>query len=348
MRYLLLALLGSLCCCIACADAVSSFSRTVTINGHKFAVQGVRVDLHDPSVKMRVGLALGMVGRTEQLAGIAGRYHAVAAINGSFFDAYCRDALKNPDMTRITHGQLAYKSDLGCLLGFDADNTPHLGSIRYKLTGTTHGKDDYRNGWYAYWLNRKPTSAACITIFTPHWGPRVEAMGGTLVVVQDGVVTAITAEAAPIPVRGFIIHFRGEASMRARFSVGTPVTFSPKVQMGDADTWTHVQEALGCGPRVLANGTPVFAPREEGFNDPKVLQLSGMRSGVGYTPDRLLYLITVKGARVSDLGPILKALGCTEGMNLDGGASSGLWLQGKYLTKPGRAVSNALLVVRGE
>lgn len=31
-------------------------------------------------------------------------------------------------------------------------------------------------------------------------------------------------------------------------------------------------------------------------------------------------------------------------MNLDGGASSGLYYNGKYLTAPGRKISNALIV----
>lgn len=31
-------------------------------------------------------------------------------------------------------------------------------------------------------------------------------------------------------------------------------------------------------------------------------------------------------------------------MNLDSGASSGLWLRGTYLRTPGRLISNALLI----
>ena len=41
----------------------------------------------------------------------------------------------------------------------------------------------------------------------------------------------------------------------------------------------------------------------------------------------------------------MQALGCEQAMNLDGGASSGLWLSGGYLRQPGRPISNALLVL---
>ena len=41
----------------------------------------------------------------------------------------------------------------------------------------------------------------------------------------------------------------------------------------------------------------------------------------------------------------MKALGCRDAMNLDGGASSGLFFRGAYLTRPGRDISNGLLVM---
>lgn len=40
----------------------------------------------------------------------------------------------------------------------------------------------------------------------------------------------------------------------------------------------------------------------------------------------------------------MKKAGAYQAMNLDGGASSGLYYNGKYLTTPGRKISNALVV----
>jgi len=51
-------------------------------------------------------------------------------------------------------------------------------------------------------------------------------------------------------------------------------------------------------------------------------------------------------ATVRQLADIMKALGAYDAMNLDGGASSGLWVQGKYLVQPGRSISNALLILK--
>ena len=69
------------------------------------------------------------------------------------------------------------------------------------------------------------------------------------------------------------------------------------------------------------------------------------RSAVGLTEDGHLLLVTCPSATMQQLGQVMKALGCGDAMNLDGGASSGLWFRGKYVTPPGRDISNALLVL---
>jgi hypothetical protein len=328
---------------------VAPVRTTVPVEGRTVAVTGVAVDLADPTLAIKVGLAWDHIGRTEPLAGIAARAGALAAINGSFFNAYTQDALKNPDMSLITGGHLVFKSGLGSLLGFTADNTPLIGCLRHRLGGTLRAPDGKEMAWFAYWLNRKPTSATSVTIFTRHWGETIPAVPGVSVVVAGGTVVRLTEDVAAIPADGFVIHLRGEPGLQARFRVGQTITFTPEVAYKDGagtpTAWTAVTEAVGGGPQVLRGGVPVFNPQGEDFSDPKILELRARRSAVGFTAARRLFLITVDNVRVRDLGPILKALGCTEGMNLDGGASSGLWYQGRYLTTPGRPISNALLIV---
>ena len=339
-----------ICCCLASlahADAVSSFSRTLSVDGTDYKVRGVVIDLHNTSISMKVGLADGRIGQTESLGGIAQRYGAVAAINGTFFDAYTKETLKNPDMALLTNGHFIFRSDLGTLLGFERDNTPHMGQVNVRLLGTLRQNGKVQS-WYAYYINRVPSSASCITLFTHAWGEQVAPMGGSFVVVDHGKVSGFSDEAVTIPQDGYVIHFRGEGAQRALFRLGQQVDLTPQINAPEqgADTWKRVKEALGAGPRVLAQGVPVFDPSAEGFSDPKILERAGARSAAGYTADGKLFLITVSAVRVSALGPILKALGCVEGMNLDGGTSSGLWYRGKYLTTPGRQISNALLVLQ--
>ncbi|WNS41162.1 phosphodiester glycosidase family protein [Paenibacillus sp. MMS20-IR301] len=105
-----------------------------------------------------------------------------------------------------------------------------------------------------------------------------------------------------------------------------------------------VQGAIQAGPRLLVNGKVSLNVAAEGFRDPKILTGGGSRSALGLTRDHKLILLTSGGATIPQLAEIMKQAGAYQAMNLDGGASSGLYYNGKYLTTPGRLISNALVV----
>lgn len=102
--------------------------------------------------------------------------------------------------------------------------------------------------------------------------------------------------------------------------------------------------ALQAGPRLVTNGKIALDVKAEGFRDPKILTGGGARSALGITRDHKLILLTSSGATIPQLAEIMKQAGAYQAMNLDGGASSGLYYNGQYLTTPGRKISNALIV----
>lgn len=109
-----------------------------------------------------------------------------------------------------------------------------------------------------------------------------------------------------------------------------------------------VEGALQAGPRLVTNCQVSVDPVPEGFKDPKILTNSGARSAVGVTSDHNLILLTTSGATIPELAQMMKQAGAYQAMNLDGGASSGLYYKGKYITSPGREISNALLIHYGK
>ncbi|MCM3700188.1 phosphodiester glycosidase family protein [Paenibacillus macerans] len=106
----------------------------------------------------------------------------------------------------------------------------------------------------------------------------------------------------------------------------------------------RMEGALQAGPRLVVNGKVALDVKAEGFKDPKILTGGGARSALGLTRDHKLILLTTGGATIPQLAEIMKQAGAYQAMNLDGGASSGLYYNGKYLTTPGRKISNALIV----
>jgi uncharacterized protein YigE (DUF2233 family) len=99
-------------------------------------------------------------------------------------------------------------------------------------------------------------------------------------------------------------------------------------------------EALQCGPRlVIAGRVPAFKPGESS------------RAGVGITTSGAVILaVTCRGAlSLRDWAQAMKALGCRDALNLDGGPSSQLYFHaGKAeLDLPGAyGVPSALLVIK--
>jgi hypothetical protein len=84
----------------------------------------------------------------------------------------------------------------------------------------------------------------------------------------------------------------------------------------------------------------------DGFDDPKLTSQANRRSFVGVDAEGRLVMGTMDGVTVQQEAEAAVALGLREAMNLDGGASSALYADGTVLTKPGRDLSNVLVVRR--
>ncbi|HEX8832689.1 MAG TPA: phosphodiester glycosidase family protein [Abditibacteriaceae bacterium] len=238
----------------------------VQVNGRSYA--GTQVQVHLDTVRVKVGLGRNQVGLTEALASMARRHGALAAINGSYFQAYNPGQHKPPVMTLITNGQPVFTGNIGTTMGFTAQNEVRMDRATIVLKALSNPSNGYA------------------------------------------------------------------------YNYGVPTGGSTEV----TEFWSRVQEGLGCGPRLVTDGRISLDLRGEKFADPKVLVLSTARSAVGVTRDRRLLLVTTSGT-VAQLAGIMKALGAYQAMNLDGGASSGLWLRERYLRSPGRNLSNCLLIL---
>jgi len=167
--------------------------------------------------------------------------------------------------------------------------------------------------------------------------------GGGSSIPSDGAVLSATGDEARLFVRRLT---RRGGTIRVVAALGTP-RFVP-------------QAAVGGWPRVVLDGVNVgnVADSLEG-TFPRFSAGRHPRSAIALSRDSTqLLLIVVDGRRpwsvgmsLAELGDLLIALGAGQGMNLDGGGSSALWVAGRvvnYPSDPGgeRAVGNALVVRR--
>lgn len=111
---------------------------------------------------------------------------------------------------------------------------------------------------------------------------------------------------------------------------------------GDRCDWTGVECGLRAGPMLLSNGHYAFNPSREGFKHPGLFG-ARTRIALGHTPHNKLLLVAVRTpVTFATLAGIMKALGASEAIALDGGTSSAMYYQGKIICKPGRALTNII------
>ncbi len=312
----------------------------VTVGGRTFSVQTVTIPKGMP---VTLGKAYRQVGSAQSLEGIAKAYGAEAAINGTFFSAY--DGNPEPYGMMMSNGNLDFVGNTGTTIGFTSDGEAMMDTLRVRIFG---GVDGSSNNWYVYFVNKVPAKGAnSAVMFTPAKGPKLGFGYGKSVTVRGGVVTAKGSNVnASIPSDGYVLVFTGsEEKLADRFKIGAKVhyTVDTKNLSGKTVDWSRVTTAVGAGPRLVKDGQLALNAKAEGFTESKILTASAARSGIMIKKDGSVVLATVPAATMKQWGYIMIKLGARQAMNLDGGASSGLYANGKLITAPGRSISNALV-----
>ncbi|MTJ10703.1 phosphodiester glycosidase family protein [Anabaena sp. UHCC 0204] len=112
--------------------------------------------------------------------------------------------------------------------------------------------------------------------------------------------------------------------------------------------WDQHWFSLTCGPRLLRQGKVWLNPKIEGFKDPNVLGNSA-RTAIGFTKDgtKLILVNFEINLSLQKEAQAMKAIGCYEAMNLDGGASRALASKGNILVPAGRPLTNVIVIYDG-
>jgi exopolysaccharide biosynthesis protein len=102
-----------------------------------------------------------------------------------------------------------------------------------------------------------------------------------------------------------------------------------------------MKTAVGGGPVLLQNGQVQITNEEEMMFTGKAINDKHPRTAMGYTKDSKLIILTIEGrnnvahgATLRQEAEILKDLDCIEAINLDGGGSSCMLVNGKETIKP--------------
>ncbi len=103
-----------------------------------------------------------------------------------------------------------------------------------------------------------------------------------------------------------------------------------------------MQSAIAGGPTLIQNGNIAVSNNDERMFIGKAIDDKHPRTAMGYTADGKLIILVVQGrmpgvaegASLTQLAKLLLDLGCVEALNLDGGGSSCMLVNGKETIKP--------------
>jgi hypothetical protein len=199
-----------------------------------------------------------------------------------------------------------------------------------------------------------PPAGGCAVRLIETGGPIWDA-AGTGVARQYTVQESVCGATEPMPLDGGIVLWAQKHTLEA----GTLESLLPAtaVSIDWSLGWTHVLDAIGGMPVLVQNG--MVAPNlrmcwSAAFCGPNP------RSAIGVTADGHILLATVDGrhrkwsAGMTMLrwAQTMKRLGAVYALNLDGGGSTTMVVNGKVVNRPSdeygpRGVSSAILVLPG-
>lgn len=199
-------------------------------------------------------------------------------------------------------------------------------------------------------INQPRMLSTHVLVYTPEWGkysPAAPKYGVGLQVVDDKIVKA-SANALEIPQSGYVIS--GPKSKLYALLNKKDVKLSIKT----TPEWKGVKHIISGGPYLVKDG--------EVYVDMTAQKLGAIggrnpRSAIGYTSDNNLILVAVDGREGSSIGMTLmelanfmKSSGCIGAINLDGGGSTVMYVNGQIVNKPqmrgGIPLSNAIILAR--
>lgn len=329
--------------------------KTQNINGKK--VNWAKFNLSNGDLKCEVVTANNGLRGDEAFSSMIARKKPLGAINGNFFDAY---STKEPYGPLISNGEVVKLSDSPAVLSVYDDGTFDIGKKELKFDGFLDGKT--KNEWnndkgvmefntFTLWyVNTKPTDTSGIYKFTNKRGNSINLTDGTVVTIIDNKVSKLNDvsknQKFDIPQNGYLIYF-GKDSVKKeyiteRFAVGRSVELVPKFNKEGK----KVIQMIGAGPLLLQDGNITSAETLKEVKEAKISTNRGGRSAIGITKDGRIVMATVSSATVKELAGVMKELGCVSAMNVDGNASSALYVDGATMQNAGRKLNNTFMIIK--
>jgi len=298
----------------------------------------------------------------ETVPTIAKRYHAVAAVNGGFFQQHGDFADLPMGILKIDNAWCATPHKPRGAIGWSKDGNPLFDQVLTSVMGNAEGTFFPING-----INRIRKENQII-LYNSFFHKRTSTnMSGVEYLIKNRTVEAVSEGNSKIPEQGWILSVATMKKPSITLKRGEEVAFNVNVipqskpAYTTSEMWNYASYIVGGCPILIRDSNIITDFSLEKTND-NFLYKPHARTAVGLLSNGHWIFVTIdgsdslilknKGMTIPELANFMKSLGCVEALNLDGGGSTTLFYRGSVVNHPcgeendgTRKVSDAILLI---
>jgi exopolysaccharide biosynthesis protein len=331
----------------AVASGVSHYKVQRKTKAGPMAINVLRVNPRQATIRSLVATRSGGGFGRAPVTAIAKAYGAVAAINGSFFNLISAE----PAGLLVMDGQIVSSTPFNrSVYGVRYDGTPFIDDARVRASVLLENGREVP----IQRVNHQPKPGE-LTLYTSHWGKssrtQIHPYRYEAAIDANGTVIEVSNGDLPIPRNGYVVSANGKSysKLTALLQPGGKALVYTQLK----GVWEGVRYAVGGGPTIVHRGRVHVTAKQEGLPG-EIARGRAPRTAIGYTASGDTLMVTVDGRKkdhsvgctLTELGRIMVELGAVEAINLDGGGSSTMVVNGKAVNQVSsgseRFVSNAI------
>ncbi len=322
------------------ADGIKHIKITRNINSQPIRINIVEVNKRvNPQVEFAPVLASEKLARKDTIRNIAQKNKSIVAINGTYFSPPSGIPLGTLMIDKKLYtGPIYDRVAMGIFENDFQMSRTQLDAIIRSRDGASGPVLRLDN------INQPRMLSTYVLLYTKEWGPMSPPSPkyGIQIAVENNQIKQVSNGAVEIPQNGYVIS--GPKEKLEPFFNAKNLDLEIKTN----PEWNDVKHIISGGPYLVKNGEIYVDAQAQKLNS---VTGKNPRTAIGYTADKNLILITIDGREensvgmtLNELAKFMRDIGCVYAMNLDGGGSSIMYVNGAIANNPsikgGIAISN--------
>jgi exopolysaccharide biosynthesis protein len=300
------------------------------------------IDMNKAPVKVQPSLAGDSFDRLKDVAAHARESNAIAAINANYFKSN-----GTPLGTLIINGEWI-AGPLYDRVSMGITENGNVKIDRVSLRGTLTSNNAEVPSLFLNTINQPRRHGSRLVVYTRRWGSfvRIPYDGCLVAVNAQGEVQDKSLSTMGIPYGGYVLSDSKTGDI-SKLNVGDKVELAWHTGPND---WHDVVQAVSGGPMLIKDGNLFLDLKAENFRKGWTGAQIKARTAAGVTKDNHLLLVTIEGPHTLwDVAKFLHKLGAVDALNLDGGGSTTMVVNGTTVTRNANArqrhVASSIVVV---